>query len=140
VKHLLLDVDVVLGVLLDRAPHVAAASALWAAGEREECRLSIPAHAVTTIFYLASRHYDAKRARVLIGDLISVFSVAAVDEAVVRRAAALEMDDFEDAVVASAAEREGCDAVVTRNLADFAESPVPAIDPATALAWHEAGE
>jgi hypothetical protein len=47
------------------------------------------------------------------------------------------MPDFEDAVTAAAAERAGCDAVVTRNLADYDASPIPAIDPATALAWLE---
>jgi predicted nucleic acid-binding protein len=33
-KRLLLDVNVMLDVLFDRRPHAAAASALWAAGER----------------------------------------------------------------------------------------------------------
>ena len=136
-KHLLLDVDVVLDVLLDRRPHVGVAGALWAAGERGACRLSLSAHAVTTIFYLASRQRDAKSARAAVEALLAVFTVATVDEKVLRRAATLEMPDFEDAVTAAAAERAGCDAVVTRNLADYDASPIPAIDPATALAWLE---
>ncbi len=67
-----------------------------------------------------------------------VFGVAAVDEAVVRRAAALNWTDFEDAVVAAAAEAAGCDAVVSRDPAGFAKSPVPVLTPKAALALLEA--
>jgi predicted nucleic acid-binding protein len=95
---------------------------------------------VTTIFYLAAKQSDARHARALVSDLLSLFSVAAVDDAILRRAMALEMPDFEDAVTAAAAERSGCEAVVTRNLDDFEASPVSAIDPVTAMAWLELGE
>lgn len=136
-KRLLVDVHVVLDVLLDRAPHAEAASALWAAGERGRCRLLLPAHAVTTIFYLAEKARDAKFARGVVADLVSIFEVAPVDAAVLRRALALEMADFEDAVAAAAAEGAGAEAVVTRNLDDFEAAPLPAVDPPMALAWLE---
>jgi hypothetical protein len=139
-KRLLVDVDVVLDVLLDRKPHAAAASALWAARELGRCHLAISAHAVTTIFYLAARQRTASFARGLVGDLLRVFDVAPVDGAVLARAAALEMADFEDAVSAAAAEAFACEAVVTRNLADYAKSPLRAIDAATALAWLEVAD
>lgn len=136
-KRVLVDTNVVLDVLLDRAPHAGAASRLWAAGERGACDLLLAAHAVTTIFYLASRHRGAAFARAVLIDLLTVFAVAPVDEAVVRRALALDWSDFEDAVAAASAESAACDALVTRNLDDFERSPVAAIDPATALAWIE---
>lgn len=138
-KRLLVDLNVVLDVLLERPPYVAAASALWAAREHGRCELVLPAHGITTLFYFATRQRDAAFARSVVSDLAAVFEIAAVDEAVIRRALALEMSDFEDAVAAAAAERAGCEALVTRNLADFARSPVTAIDPATALAWIDAG-
>lgn len=43
------------------------------------------------------------------------------------------MTDFEDAVVAASAEAAGCDYVVSRNVPDFAGSPVPAVTPADFL-------
>jgi predicted nucleic acid-binding protein len=136
-KRLLVDVSVVLDVLLDRAPHAEAASALWAAGERGVCRLVLAAHGITTIFDLASRQRDAKFARAVVADLLAIFEVAGVDDAVLRRALSLPMDDFEDAVAAAAAVDAGAEAIVTRNLRDFEASPVPALDPATALALLE---
>ena len=134
-KRLLVDVNVVLDVLLDRAPHAEAASSLWAAGERGKCRLLLSAHAVTTIFYLAAKARDAKFARSVVGDLVSIFEVAPVDATVLRRALGFEMSDFEDAVAVAAAESAGAEAVVTRNLDDFDSAPLPAIDPPMVLAW-----
>jgi predicted nucleic acid-binding protein len=41
----------------------------------------------------------------------------------------LGWEDFEDAVVAAAAESSGCDAIVTRNVRDFRATPVAAVTP-----------
>ena len=45
-----------------------------------------------------------------------------------------DMPDFEDALVASAASSAGCDLILTRNVEDFAASPVMAVSPAEFLA------
>jgi hypothetical protein len=67
--------------------------------------------------------------------LIRVFSVAPVNDDVVRRALALAWSDFEDAVCAAAAEASGCDALVTRDPDGYPNAPLPVIDPAAALGW-----
>jgi hypothetical protein len=64
-----------------------------------------------------------------------MFTVASVDEKVLRRALSLGWPDFEDAVCVAAAELCGCDAIVTRDTKGFVESPVRIIDCPTALAW-----
>jgi hypothetical protein len=95
----------------------------------------VPAHGVTTIFYLLEKARDAAFAREGIERLISVFAVAQVDDNVVRRALALAWPDFEDAVCAAAAEASGCDALVTRDPEGYPNAPFPVIDPAAALSW-----
>jgi predicted nucleic acid-binding protein len=132
--RLLVDLNVVLDVLLDRTPHAEMAAQLWGTVERGEVEGLIPAHGFTTVFYLASKHRDAKFAREVVGDLVRVFGVAPVDEAVVQRALALGWPDFEDAVCAAAAESAGCGLLVTRDPSGFPDAPVPVVDPATALA------
>ena len=42
---------------------------------------------------------------------------------------AAPLTDFEDAALASAAEAAGCELIITRNVADFGSSPVPAVTP-----------
>ena len=133
--RVLLDVNLILDVLLDREPYVDAASAVWSAVETGRAHGLLSAHAVTTIHYLNIRGVGTRKAQGTIDALLSVFDVAAVDEGVMRTALALEWDDFEDAVTAAAAQRARCAAIVTRNPKDFKGSPVRVVTPAEAAAW-----
>ena len=131
----MLDVNLVLDVLLDRAPHAGAASDIWSASETGRVQGFLSAHAVTTVHYLNTRAVGSKVARQTTDALLSVFEVAPVDEAVMRSALALDFADFEDAVTAAAAQRARCAAIVTRNPRDFRKSPVRVLTPAEAAAW-----
>lgn len=84
-RPLLLDLNVILDVILDRRPGADAAAALWAAIESGHGRGLIPAHGVTTIFYLLEKARGAAFARDGVERLISVFGVAPVNDTVVRR-------------------------------------------------------
>ena len=134
-RRVLIDINVVLDVLLDRKPFADSSSAVWAAVEHGEAEGLLAAHAVTTLHYLNARSVGARTARATTEALLSVFNVAGVDEAVLSSALALGWADFEDAVTAAAARRAKCDAIVTRNPRDFARSPVRVLAPSEAVAW-----
>lgn len=134
-KRVLLDVNVVLDVLLDRAPFADASSAVWAAVEQGEAEGLLSAHAVTTLHYLNAKAVGRRMARETTDALLSVFDVAGVDGAVLNAALALNWNDFEDAVTVAAAKRAKCDALVTRNPSDFKGSSVKVLTPSEALAW-----
>ena len=133
-RRLLLDVNLILDVLLDRRPHAEVASAVWTGVEMGAAHGLLSAHAVTTIHYLNTRAVGAKMARATTEALLSVFDVAIVDEAVLRSAAAMGWRDFEDAVTTAAALRARCDAIVTRNPKDFAKASIRVVTPAEAAA------
>jgi predicted nucleic acid-binding protein len=135
VKRLLLDLNVFLDVILDRQPDADVAAALWAAIERGRGQGMVPAHGVTTIFYILERAKGAAFARSGVEDLVRVFDVAPVNDEVVKRALTFAWPDFEDAVCAAAAEASACDALVTRDPLGYPDAPLPVIDPAAALSW-----
>jgi predicted nucleic acid-binding protein len=135
VKRLLLDVNIILDVLLERPPHAEHAAALWALIETGKAAGLLSAHAVTIVHYLVAHEHDRRRARRAVDRLLSVYAVATVDDEVIRTAMRLGWSDFEDAVTATAAAAAGCDALVTRNPRDFKASPIPVIDAATAIAF-----
>jgi predicted nucleic acid-binding protein len=135
VKKLLLDINVVLDILLDRQPHAGVSGAVWAKIEKGEASGFLPAHGATTIHYLIERDRGAKVARQALQGIVQVLEIAPVDGAVVSNALALSWPDFEDAVCAAAAQAKDCDAIVSRDPAGFPDSPVPVLDPETALAW-----
>ena len=134
-RRLLFDLNVVLDVILDRPPGADAAAALWGAIERGEAEGMVPAHGITTVYYLLRKAHGARFAHQATERLLQVFQVAAVDDKAVRRALALGWPDFEDAVCAAAAELAGCDVLVTRDPRGFTHAPLTILEPATALAW-----
>jgi predicted nucleic acid-binding protein len=134
VTRLLLDVNVVLDFLLDRAPFSGAARQLWARAERRRIEAFVPAHGVTTVFYVTARERNARFARRVLEDLLAVAAVAAVDGAVLGRALALPCPDFEDAVCLAAAEAAGCAMLVTRDPTGYRGAALPIVDPGTAVA------
>ena len=134
-KRLLIDLNVVLDVLLDREPHAAAGAGLWAVIERQAAVGFLPAHGLTTIHYLVQCARGTRFARQTIVDLLSVFRVAAVGEGILRRALELSWPHFEDAVCAACAVASRCHAIVTRDPGGFGGAALPVIDPAAAVAW-----
>lgn len=134
-KRILLDLNIFLDVILDRQPDADVSAALWAAVEQGRGQGLVPAHGVTTIFYILEKARGAEFARQGVERLVGVFSVAPVNEDVVKRALTLSWPDFEDAVCAAAAEASNCDALVTRDPEGYPDPPLLVIDPATALSW-----
>ncbi len=131
-KRALIDINVILDVLLDRKPHAAGSLAVWAAVETGRAEGLLAAHGVTTIYYLYSKAEGAAKARRRIADLLSVFGVAAVGQAVIQDALQLRGPDFEDSVTAAAAQAAGCDLIITRDPGGFRAAPVRAVTPSEA--------
>jgi len=136
-RRFLVDVNVVLDAILARPRHSGAAARLWDAVESKRAEALLSAHGVTTLFYLLARARGAATARTALASLIGVFGVAPVDELVIRRAVALDWRDFEDAVCAAAAERAGCDGIVTHDPSGFRGCSLPVLSAETAVALLE---
>jgi len=132
-KRLLVDINVILDVLLDREPHVRASAAVWAAVEAQTAEGLLAGHAVTTIHYQVRKESGAAKAREIMSRILSVCGVAPVVGAALREALLLPCPDFEDAVTAAAARRARCDFIVTRDPKGFRGSPVRPITPEAAL-------
>ena len=128
-KRILFDTNVVLDVLLDRQPYVAASAAAWAAVETGASEGMLAAHAVTTIHYLLRKELGNVKARGILSAVLSVFRVATVDHAVIQEALQLPASDFEDAVAAAEARSAGCECIVTRDPKGFRGSPVRSLTP-----------
>ncbi len=134
----MLDLNVVLDVLQHREPFYGASARILSRIVKGDAYGCLPAHAVTTIHYIARRHASLEAADDAIDWLLANLEVEPQGRGTFVRARSLAFQDFEDAAVASAAEAAGCSHIVTRNVADFAESPVPALTPEEILAALDA--
>jgi predicted nucleic acid-binding protein len=132
----MLDTNVVLDVLLERESFVEDSSAIFAMVEGGALTGLLCATTITTLAYLAGKTVGRPQAAKQIRQLLSLFEVAPVTRAVLDGALASKAADFEDAVLAEAALQAGAQAIITRNLRDFAHSPVRAHTPVQWLAMR----
>ena len=123
-RALLLDTNVVLDVILARAPWDGEAVLLLEAIARGNVAGSVAAHAVTTIYYIVERAKGRTLATTAVSDLLQVVDVVPLDAADFQRALSLGLSDYEDAVQVAACLRAGADLLVTRNPRDFKGAPV----------------
>lgn len=131
--RILLDADVLLDLALDRKPFAEAAAALLGALQARHAHGWLAWHTVSNFYYLAAPHRGRAEAKAFVLELLRFVNVAPASAASVRYAASIAMPDFEDALQVAAAAACGADYIATRNLRDFARSPIPALLPVDLL-------
>lgn len=129
---MLLDTDVLLDVALQRAPHAADSIALLRALEQRPRQAFVTWHTLANLNYLL-RGVEGDEPRAFLAELTRFVTVAPGDGEAFRRATALRLPDFEDALQVGAALEAGCDLVVTRNVKDYANAPIEVLTPGEAL-------
>ncbi len=134
--RVMLDTNVVLDVLQVRAGFVDDAVAVFDMVERNAVTGLLCATTVTTLAYLAGKTVGKAQAARQIRELLVLFEVVPVTRAVLDGALRSKAPDFEDGVLAEAALLAGVHAIITRNLRDFAHSPVRAHTPAQWIAMQ----
>lgn len=132
--RVLLDTNIILDVLLDRAPFVTDSSAVWAACDTGRVVGCLPASALTDIFYISRRMTTITTARAAVGLCLAAFDMLPVDRQVLEQATALPGNDFEDNLQIACATHAGLDAIITRNGTDFGHAPIPVLTPTELLA------
>lgn len=100
-------------------------------------RTSMPAfvawHSISTFYYIVERDFDRAAARAFVVELTGFLTVVTTGHESILYALSLPIRDFEDAMQVAAAQVAGAQHIITRDLGDFANSPIPAIAPEQAL-------
>ena len=130
---ILLDTDVLIDIALDRRPYADPAVELLDRIEHGAESACIAWHTVSNFYYLVAPSRDGGSARDFLVELTRFVTVAATGTEALRYAADLPMADFEDALQVAAARACGARLIVTRNVRDYARSPIRAVDPRQAL-------
>lgn len=125
---LLLDINVLLDVLLQRDPWAEPAANLLTRIERGEAEGFIGGHTLTTIHYVMSRARDRQVAAAAVTDLLRFLEVIPIEKMDFSQALVLPMEDFEDAVQAAAALKIGVDYIVTRDEKGFGGLAIPSVN------------
>lgn len=129
----LLDTNVVLDYLLEREPFVEDAEQVIDAHRSGKFQALISAMTPVNLFYI-TRNLGQEQARSLVERTLNEFQVSAIDLPILRAASLLPMRDYEDAVQAVCALAQNADVIVTRDVKDYANSPIRALTPAEFVA------
>ena len=130
---ILVDLNVIVDVIQQRQPFYEESARVVDAVVRGQAEGWLAAHSITTLFYVINRVRNRETAVTAITGLLEVFTVAAVDDQVIRRAMAWGWPDFEDAVQMATAVNIQANYLITRNPRDFQAGHIPVVQPAAFL-------
>jgi len=125
-----IDVNVIIDVLVQREPFYSDSYKIIQLGLNGEFETLMSAGSFNNVYYVVKKGIkDAGIAREKIFLLSNMVKICKSTPEDITQAIILFIPDFEDAIIAAAAKREKADYIITRDEADFKNSPVPAINP-----------
>ncbi|GMO59947.1 MAG: PIN domain nuclease [Treponemataceae bacterium] len=131
----LIDTNVIIDYLTQRDPFAQAAEKILQKCFIGEITGYVAAHSITNIFYILRKQYSAAGRKAMLCELCAYIEVAGIGRHKILSALTNEyFDDIEDCLQAECAAFVGADYIVTRNVADFSTSLIPAITPEAFLA------
>lgn len=133
---ILLDTNVVLDALFNRPPWGADAKAIWQAHQQGMVTAYVSATTVTDVFYIGRKQSGIASAKAGVKTCLDQLHMIDVGFAELAAAYGRGGGDFEDDVQIACAQTAGLDYIITRDVAGFTGSPVPAILPNDFVASH----
>lgn len=132
------DTNVLLDVLLKRAPFYDDSARAWTLAEMGRLEGHVSAVSFTNIFYIVQSARDRGEAERAVRTMVGIFTPATCDAQVIRQAVDAGLPDFEDAVQYFSALHAAADCILSRNPGDFPRRPVvPVLSPTEFLAQLE---
>jgi predicted nucleic acid-binding protein len=131
--RVMLDTNVLLDSILQRTPWHKEADAVLQAAALGQVSCAAATLSLATLFYVGRKAVGTAAARAGVRKYLAGFAILPIDKQTLLDADALAGNDFEDNILIAAAVTAALDAIVTRNVAHFAHSPIPVWDPAELL-------
>jgi len=128
-KTILVDLNIILDYLEDREG-CEKAGELIARCFQKKIRGYVCAHEITTLsYYLTKNRKNRIDNMKIISRILHIFDVIEIGKTILEKAVLSNITDFEDAVIVESAIAKNIDYIVTRNIKDFKNSPVPVMLP-----------
>ena len=127
---ILIDTNVILDHLGSRHPYVESAGQILRLCYQQDCRGYIAAHSITNIFYILRKEFSVSDRKKMLLDLCEFINVVGIQrQQIIDALTDEEYIDFEDRLQFECARTVNADYIITRNIDDFPNSPIPVILP-----------
>lgn len=127
--RLAIDTNVILDVMQRREPFFTDSAAIFDAISNRTHVGAISANTMTDIYYMMRKYMTKDDLRSALRQLMSLMQIISVGSRDCDDALDTGMDDYEDSLLAVCAQKWGADLIITRDVDDFAHSPVRALTP-----------
>lgn len=131
--RILIDANILLDVLQNRTPFAEASSKIWKLCETEQVKGYVSALTFANLVYVMRKELGREQISGVLQKLSAILDIEDMRAEDLRKAAALPIPDFEDALQCVCAQRIKADYIVTRNIKDFLQSKVMAVKPSELL-------
>ncbi len=133
--RILLDTNIAVDILSERKPFCDASIACYENAVLQGHKIYISTVSVADVMYLTRKYFaDKKEQLQKVSAFMNSICIAKVTKKDLQFAFSGVMSDFEDAVQSFCAKRHRVRYIITRNVKDYALSPVPAVEPSDFLA------
>ena len=128
--RLMIDMNIILDVLLEREPFFAHSKAVLEMCEKKQIHGFISASTATDIFYLIRKGLGStEEAYRALGHILDIVKVLTVTNDDVNHAFLQKARDFEDCLLATCAKSNKCSGIITRNKKDFSDFGITLYSP-----------
>jgi len=126
----LIDTNVLLDFLNKRTPYNALADRIIDLCSDGIIKGYMASISVPNIFYIMRKDLSVKELRSLLLDLCDIVDIVGIGkQKIITSLLKEDFSDFEDCLQVECAKQVNADYIITRNLADFSNAPIPAILP-----------
>ncbi len=123
--RVLLDTNIIIDFLNDRQPFSLDAADIFRQGRKKSIELFTSSHSFATAHYIMKKLLPEKELRSALTKLNQHIQILPVTEKEIQHALSSNHQDFEDSIQIFTALNGNIDYIVTRNIKDFKNSPVP---------------
>jgi predicted nucleic acid-binding protein len=137
-KHIFMDTNVVIDILVDRQPFSLHAATLFDLTVKGKIKIYISAVSYNNIYYIIRQSLSNAATIKLLKELTEMTEIADVTKAIIQQSLKTDFKDYEDAIqYYCALSIPKIDFIVTRDTKDFKNSTLPVLTPEEAIALLE---
>jgi predicted nucleic acid-binding protein len=126
-KHLFIDSDIILDMLVDRQPFSIYAEMLLEERKLSGITLSTSTLIIANINYILTKTIGKQGAKEGVKRILKLLEIFPFEKDAIESALNGSFTDFEDAIENYIALKHNADAIITRNTKDYKESTIPVL-------------
>lgn len=129
----LIDTNIILDVLSNRKEFVDDSSKVFKLCEIKRIIGYVSSLSIPNLVYILRKELNKDKVKILVEKLMLIFDIVELKEEDIKQATELNFTDYEDAIQSCQASRLKLDFIITRNIKDYKNSKVKAVNPSELL-------